>query len=112
MTNTYHDPRLNAQMKSTRAAVKGHAPAERELARLEDLLRGYDRVMKHYDARYALQAEQALADNNHPSASTAAWLIWSSDVRESILARVRLPMDSNYSDRLADNALLGREVLV
>lgn len=112
MSNVYHDPRLHAQMKALRAVCKGHPQVAAELAKLETMLQYYDRVISRSDARNAQAAEQALAEGNHERASTLAHLCWSSVVRDSIISRVRLPQDSNYSSRLAENATMGREVVV
>lgn len=110
-TPSYHDKQLAKLMKELRASIKPYPQARQALERAERRLRYVLRVVEAWDESHAERAELLLRLGNVPAANTAAWLVFDSELRESLLQRAPIGHDSEANERIAEALVLGREVL-
>lgn len=108
---SYRDDQLHKHFKDLRTEVRAHPGAKAALVKVEQRLKYVLRVIETWDASHAERAETLIRLGNLEAANTAACLIFDKALRESILPRAPVTLDTGAAERMAEALELERQVI-
>jgi hypothetical protein len=109
---SYVDQQLHACMRALRADVRTIPRAKLSLERAEARLRFILRVVDTWNTYHARRARQLIALGQLEAADSACWMLFDVDLRRELLRQCQTDTTNDAAaERVAENALLGREVL-